>query len=119
MRMSQLPVPALLQEARVALSWSELSTEEQGMMNGWVKALFGPDGIDDETLLYVSFTHLTSPAHDDTELTEPGPRRQSTSAAWRVDCSSKPSRLQPPARSISIRSTLGFRTFANLFSAGH
>jgi hypothetical protein len=29
----------LLLEARTALAWSELSVEEKGMVNGWVKAL--------------------------------------------------------------------------------
>lgn len=35
----QLPVPALLQDARIALSWYELTAEEKGMANGWLKAL--------------------------------------------------------------------------------
>lgn len=40
--MPQLPLPALLQEARTSLLWSELSIEEKGMMNGWVRALVSP-----------------------------------------------------------------------------
>jgi hypothetical protein len=35
----KLPLPALLKEARVSLTMSELTDEEKGMMNGWVKAL--------------------------------------------------------------------------------
>lgn len=34
-----MPSSALLQEARTAVAWSELSDEEKGMTNGWVKAL--------------------------------------------------------------------------------
>lgn len=37
----KLPVSILLQESRRALAWIELSTDEKGMMNGWVKALVG------------------------------------------------------------------------------
>jgi mediator of RNA polymerase II transcription subunit 5 len=35
----QLPLPDLLLDARVALGWLDLTPEEKGLMNGWIKAL--------------------------------------------------------------------------------
>ncbi|RXK35608.1 hypothetical protein M231_07138 [Tremella mesenterica] len=49
-----LPHPALLQDARTALDWADLSSEERGLVSGWVKALFGSDGIDDQVLVATS-----------------------------------------------------------------
>jgi len=50
--MPQLPLPALLQEARTSLLWSELGIEEKRMMNGWVRALVSPAmPLHDKTLI--------------------------------------------------------------------
>ncbi|WWC73192.1 uncharacterized protein I206_107158 [Kwoniella pini CBS 10737] len=47
----QLPLPPLLQDARCASSFSHLDDESKECMNGWVKAIFGSDGIEDAILL--------------------------------------------------------------------
>ncbi|WWC64128.1 uncharacterized protein I303_106736 [Kwoniella dejecticola CBS 10117] len=47
----QLPLPALLQDARRADSFCHLDNESKECMNGWVKAIFGSDGIEDAILL--------------------------------------------------------------------
>ncbi|WVW79235.1 hypothetical protein I302_101201 [Kwoniella bestiolae CBS 10118] len=47
----QLPLPALLQDARCAVGFSHLDEESKECMNGWVKAIFGSDGIEDAILL--------------------------------------------------------------------
>jgi hypothetical protein len=74
---------------------------------------FGPDGIDDETLLYVvvrricgDFTNISDQLH---------PR---TSVVLDVDSSNKPSQLLLLVRLILIHSTLVYHTFPNLCSAG-
>ncbi|RSH95318.1 mediator complex subunit [Saitozyma podzolica] len=46
-----LPLPKLLQRARCAVGLADLSVTEKTCMSGWVKALFGSDGIDDQILL--------------------------------------------------------------------
>ncbi|EIW67015.1 hypothetical protein TREMEDRAFT_64882 [Tremella mesenterica DSM 1558] len=51
---ASLPHPALLQDARTALDWADLSSEERGLVSGWVKALFGSEGIDDQVLVATS-----------------------------------------------------------------
>ncbi|OCF40251.1 hypothetical protein I317_05945 [Kwoniella heveanensis CBS 569] len=50
----ELPLPPLLVDARSAWSYSHLSNEDKETMNGWVKAIFGSDGIEDQILLATS-----------------------------------------------------------------
>lgn len=50
----QLPLPHLLWNARRVSNLEDLTEDERGHLNGWVKALFGSDGIDDEILLKTS-----------------------------------------------------------------
>ncbi|WVQ93306.1 hypothetical protein IAU59_000374 [Kwoniella sp. CBS 9459] len=50
----ELPLPPLLVDARSAWSYSHLSPEDKETMNGWVKAIFGSDGIEDQILLATS-----------------------------------------------------------------
>ncbi|WRT68969.1 uncharacterized protein IL334_005951 [Kwoniella shivajii] len=47
----KLPLPPLLEDARCAISFSSLSMDDKECMNGWVKAIFGSDGIEDAILL--------------------------------------------------------------------
>ncbi|GMK56239.1 hypothetical protein CspeluHIS016_0300790 [Cutaneotrichosporon spelunceum] len=49
-----LPLPDLLYDGRRASNVADLSSSEQSHLNGWVKALFGSDGIDDEIILATS-----------------------------------------------------------------
>ncbi|CAK9782940.1 hypothetical protein CC85DRAFT_329441 [Cutaneotrichosporon oleaginosum] len=49
-----LPLPDLLYDGRRASNIADLSSSEQSHLNGWVKALFGSDGIDDEIILATS-----------------------------------------------------------------
>ncbi|BEI80974.1 hypothetical protein CcaverHIS002_0201340 [Cutaneotrichosporon cavernicola] len=49
-----LPLPDLLYDGRRASNIADLTSSEQGHLNGWVKALFGSDGIDDEIILATS-----------------------------------------------------------------
>ncbi|WVF65645.1 hypothetical protein IAT40_000376 [Kwoniella sp. CBS 6097] len=50
----ELPLPPLLVDARSAWGYSHLSPEDKETMNGWVKAIFGSDGIEDQILLATS-----------------------------------------------------------------
>ncbi|ORY26244.1 mediator complex subunit Med5-domain-containing protein [Naematelia encephala] len=45
-----LPLPRLLVEGRRALSLGDWEQTQRGLLNGWIKALFGSDGIDDQIL---------------------------------------------------------------------
>ena len=47
----QLPFPSLMRDARRAVSLGDLDPSKRSCINGWIKALFGPDGIDDEIIL--------------------------------------------------------------------
>ncbi|WVR09129.1 hypothetical protein IAU60_006191 [Kwoniella sp. DSM 27419] len=47
----KLPMPRLLKEARRAVAFPHLEPSEKDCMNGWVKAIFGSDGIEDQILL--------------------------------------------------------------------
>ncbi|KAK6904403.1 hypothetical protein I203_105216 [Kwoniella mangroviensis CBS 8507] len=47
----QLPLPPLLEDVRCAISFSHLDEESKECMDGWVKAIFGSDGIEDAILL--------------------------------------------------------------------
>lgn len=49
-----LPLPDLLYDGRRASNIADLSASEQSHLNGWIKALFGSDGIDDEIILATS-----------------------------------------------------------------
>lgn len=49
-----LPLPHLLYDGRRASNVADLSTSDQSHLNGWIKALFGSDGIDDEIILATS-----------------------------------------------------------------
>ncbi|CAD6584259.1 MAG: mediator complex subunit, partial [Tremellales sp. Tagirdzhanova-0007] len=46
----RLPLPNMLQDSRRALTPADLDPPRKLNLNGWIKALFGSDGIDDETL---------------------------------------------------------------------
>ncbi|WOO83502.1 Mediator of RNA polymerase II transcription subunit 5 [Vanrija pseudolonga] len=54
----ELPLPDLLYDSRRALNLANLSEHHQSNLNGWVKALFGSDGIDDEILLSTSSSDI-------------------------------------------------------------
>ncbi|ORX39073.1 mediator complex subunit Med5-domain-containing protein [Kockovaella imperatae] len=53
---AELDPPELLRDARRSLNLPSMDEMQKSCVNGWVKALFGPDGIDDQVLL------VTSPA---------------------------------------------------------
>ena len=60
---SQLPLPSLLQDARRAYDFTDLDSSRKACVDGWVKALFGSQGIDDEIILSTSpaeFYRLTA-----------------------------------------------------------
>ncbi|KAL1406022.1 hypothetical protein Q8F55_007705 [Vanrija albida] len=54
----QLPLPDLLYDSRRALNLDDLVEQNRSNLNGWVKALFGSDGIDDEILLSTSSSDI-------------------------------------------------------------
>ncbi|WVQ75456.1 hypothetical protein IAR50_005081 [Cryptococcus sp. DSM 104548] len=47
----QLDLPPLLQRARKAYGYGSLTSAHKDCVNGWVKAIFGSDGIEDQILL--------------------------------------------------------------------
>ncbi|KAK4687983.1 mediator of RNA polymerase II transcription subunit 5, partial [Tremellales sp. Uapishka_1] len=50
----KLPLPKQIQRSRFALPLRNLTASQQSLVNGWVVALFGPHGIEDEILLATS-----------------------------------------------------------------
>ncbi|WVQ81411.1 hypothetical protein IAT38_003535 [Cryptococcus sp. DSM 104549] len=54
----ELPLPDLLFNARQAVSYGLLPDELKECLNGWVKAIFGSDGIEDQILLATSPSSL-------------------------------------------------------------
>ncbi|WWC91311.1 uncharacterized protein L201_006254 [Kwoniella dendrophila CBS 6074] len=49
-----LPLPPLLEDARRTENYNNLPEKQKECMNGWVKAIFGSDGIEDAILLATS-----------------------------------------------------------------
>ncbi|KAL7421490.1 hypothetical protein Q5752_004377 [Cryptotrichosporon argae] len=49
-----LPLPQMLEDARLPHDLRDLDAGEQELVNSWVKALYGSDGIDDQILLATS-----------------------------------------------------------------
>jgi len=49
-----LPLPSLLRDARKSVSLADLKSSQRSCVNGWIKALFGSEGIDDEIILATS-----------------------------------------------------------------
>ncbi|WWD21111.1 hypothetical protein CI109_105592 [Kwoniella shandongensis] len=50
----ELELPDLLHDARRAISLVDLESSHKECLNGWVKAIFGSDGIEDQILLATS-----------------------------------------------------------------
>lgn len=50
----QLPLHSLLYDARRATSLTDLDDQRRSCVDGWIKALFGSEGIDDDIILATS-----------------------------------------------------------------